>query len=373
MNVLRPVLLGALLTLGALSSGAAAQQRYEYSPGQWATQPAVEPGGAQEQIQHIRQMLDAGSNRAAVSKVKQFLKANSDTPLREEAMNLAGQAMMNRGLYFQAYEWYEKQLGEFPNGPLADRALDRDYTIGDAFLRGKKRVALKIFYLPAREEGVEILQRIAEHAPGTPIAEQALLRVGDYYRDRREWPEAADAYDAYVAMFPDQPDSPAATFEAAEATYRGYRGSQWDETSLIEARQRYREYARQYPLRSREQGVQDRLEQITNQRAAKAFEMADYYRRVHRPVAASYYYQQVVQYYPDTSYAQQADEQLAKLVLPPSPPPGLYGWQQPPQPPTQEVVPQPERAPAKPIRRGMDLEQISPFQERLQNDYPEMR
>jgi len=352
----------------------APQQRYEYSQGQWVVRAAAEPEGPEAQVERVRSLVERGHNRQAAKQVKRFLKAHPDTPLREEAMNLAGAAMMNRGLYYQAFEWFEKQIGEFPNGPLLDRALDREYRIGDAFLKGKKRIAMGIFYLPAHEEGLEILQRIAEHAPGTALAEQALLRMADYHRDNRQWEEAVIANDAYVQMFPDRPASPAAMLGAAQATHRTYRGRWWDETPLIEARQRYREYALVYPVRGREQDVQGKLDQITDQRAQKAFAIADYYRRVRRAAAAAYYYRQAQEYFPGTPWAQQASQQLSSLRIPPLAP-GRYGWQeQAPTPPAEEATRRLERPPGeRPSRRKAAAEQMDVYRGTLEGDFRESR
>jgi outer membrane assembly lipoprotein YfiO len=310
----RSFLAAALCTVLGLPIGAApAEVEYEFEQGRWAATTAPAEGTPEGELAIIRRDVDRGAGRKALSDAKQFLKKYPDSPAREEVMMLAGLAQMNRGLYFQAYEWFEKQLAEFPGGRFSSRALDCEYAIANAFLGGKKRVVGGVFRLSAKEEGVDILTRVAEHVPKSAMAEKALLRIGDYRYAGGDYADAAAAFDHYLELFSKSSQAPAAMLKAANAAYASYYGPAYDDAPLVEARQRFRRFSEIYPVSARSANVPAVLRQISDAQAAKAFETARFYQRVGRPEAAAFYYRQVTDQYPESDWAQQAKGALAKL------------------------------------------------------------
>ncbi len=302
------------MLLGLPVGWASSQVEYEFEGGQWIPTTAPAEGTPEGELAIIRGCVDHGANRSAVNRARGFLKKHPDSSARQEVMMLAGVAEMNRGMYFQSYEWFEKQLAEFPDGRYSARALDCEYAIAEAFLGGKKRVVAKVFLLSAKDEGVDILNRIPEHVPGSALAEKSLMRIGDFRYSAGNYADAAMAYDHYLQLFGKSPQAPTAMLKAANATYASYGGVQYDDTPLIEAQQRFRRFSDSYPLSASSAHVPAVLTQIQDAQAAKAFETARFYQRLHQPRAAAFYFRQVTDQYPDTDWASQAKVQLAKLA-----------------------------------------------------------
>jgi outer membrane assembly lipoprotein YfiO len=310
----RSCLVVALCALLCLPVGLAwAEVEYELEGGKWVAATAPAEGSPQGELAMIRRQLERGANRQALNAAKRFLKRYVDQPAREEVMMLAGLAQMRRGLYFQAYEWFEKQLAEFPGGRYSARALDCEYAVAEAFLGGKKRVVAGVFRLSAKEEGLDILTRIAEHVPGSAMAEKALLRIGDYRYAAGDYADAAMAFDHYLEVFSRSKEAPAAMLKAANAAYASYYGPAYDDAPLIEAQQRFRRFSEVYPISARSANVPSLLTQIKDAQGAKAFETARFYQRTGRPEAAAFYYRQVTDRYPDSDWGQQAKAALVKL------------------------------------------------------------
>lgn len=301
------------VALAAMGASALAQGGYEFRAGQWRETVTPAEGSLQGELALVRWHVDHGDYGKAVRAAKRFLKLYVVSPAREEVMLLAGEAEMKRGRLFQGYEWFEKQLAEFPSGRFFDRALEREFEVAEAFLAGRKRVVLVILRLPARDDGLEILSRIAEHVPGTPMAQRALLRIGEYHFGRGEWMDATEAYDRYVAAFPRGEKVAEAMLKAAQATYASFTGVRRDETPVIEAEQRYREFARKFPISAAEAGVEATLEHIRGIRAAKLLEEARFYERVGKWTAAAFTYRLVTETYPHTDAADQAALALVAL------------------------------------------------------------
>ena len=302
-----------VLVLAAPAVCAPAQ--YEWKDGQWVKAAAPAKGTPEGEVALMRQYVDEGKDKSAnaVAMATAFIKDHADSPYRQDMMMLAGEAEIKRERYFQAYEWYEKLLAQFHGGEYYERALLREFFVAEQFLAGKKRLALGIFWVPAQDDGLDILGRIAEHVPGTDLAEKAMLRIGDYHFGRMEWTAAADAYDAYLQLFPKSYRAQYAMLQAATALYNSYRGSEYDDTALIEAQQRFTAFGERYPAAAAKANVSSTLNQITLNRAAKQLLTATFYERTGHPQAAVYYYKSVARDYNDTPSGAAAKDALARL------------------------------------------------------------
>lgn len=321
-----------LLAAGAASAKEPARgQELIWQDGKWVHQPAPAPGTPAGELAMIRQAMDAADYSRALGIADGFLKKYPAEPLREEVLGMAGDAELKRDRHWQAYERFEQQLTEFPKGARMERALEREIELARAFLSGKKRIAYGIFILPAQQEGIEILERVAERAPGTTLADTALLAIGDYHFDRQAWTESAEAYDSFLKLAPKSPKASYGELRAALSLWRSYRGPAYDETPLSEAEQRFKAFAQHYPEAAGEAGVDEIVKSIRAARAAKVMESANFYVRTGRPAAAGAFYRQISEQYGDTNLAERARALLAQpekdrrtepvLTVKPTPPP----------------------------------------------------
>jgi outer membrane protein assembly factor BamD (BamD/ComL family) len=280
---------------------------------EWVRPAPAEPGTPEGDLQLLRQQLEDGQYKDCVDGVEQFLARHGGSPLCEEAMLLAGQALMNRGRYWDAYKWFDRQLTSYPNGRFSMRALDREYQIAEAFLNGRKRRALKIFRVPAEGDGVEIMLRLSAHAPGTKIAERALLRVGDYYFDDQQYAEAVNTYDQFIKEHTNSPRRQYAMLQVAKAYLMSFRGVKWEVEPLVNAAVRFRLFAAAYPQAAERENISAILEEIHLTLAHKAYATAQFYERTRKKGAAAYYYQKVINEFGDTHWAQSAQGRLERL------------------------------------------------------------
>ncbi len=333
----------APLMIGLLAGLAAGEgDELIWRDGQWVRQPAPAKGSPVGELALIRRDVDAKKYAAAVKHARGFLKRYPNEPLRGEVLWLAGEAEMGRGRYWDAYGWYEKLLvePEFRAGSLFDRALDREMEIARAYLAGKKRRVAAVFVISGEQDGIEMLERIAnEHAPGTPRAEQALLTLAEHYFGKSEWADAVAGYEGFLKSYGKSPWAPQAELRLAEALRLSYRGPSWDEAPLIEAEQRYKAFAASYPAAARRAGVAEILEEIRSERARKQYEIGQFYARTRAPGAAAIYFRLVADEYGQTRWAPRAQKALSRLEPPQAPPPA--GAAQPSPPPTsrpQEVT-----------------------------------
>jgi len=321
-----------------------AQDSSEFRDGRWVRLPRPAKGTAEGELALVRKLAEDGKHSQAVSAAEEFLKKYPDSPQAQEVMLRAGESEIARERYYQAYEWFERQLGLFPAGAFSDRALKRQYEVAEAFLAGKKRVSAKVFRLPAYDEAVEILNRIAEHAPGTAIAEKSIMRIGDFHYGRQQYADAVQAYDNFLKLFPKSAKAKDAMLQAARASYASYRGFEFDDTPLIEAQERFRALAETYPDEASRANVPNILARISDELAHRALEAARFYQRTHNPKAAEFYCRQVVQRYPRSEWAKEAQAALAGMGI--SQQPAAEAAEAAEAPPVAEAAPSPATQPA---------------------------
>lgn len=302
----------AAWTLASIGQ-ARADDEWEWKNGKWVKMAKPAKGSSPGELALIRQMVQEGQTRKPLKAVKEFLARYPTDEGCEEAMHLAGLAEMNRGYYFQAFEWFEKQLIRFPNGSYVERGLQKEFEVAEAFLHGKKRVTAYIFYLPAADDGLAILAKITGHDPNGPMGEKALLRVAEHRYSQKDYVEATHSYDQFVKQFPKSPQVPFAMLQAAKAAYSGFKGVQFDDSPLAEALDRFKVFAQAYPEVARREGVDRICRTIVNSLAEKIYSSGQFYERISKPASAEFVYRDVIERFPGTIWSQRARTDLVRL------------------------------------------------------------
>ncbi|MHC4986469.1 MAG: outer membrane protein assembly factor BamD, partial [Planctomycetota bacterium] len=299
----------------------------------WEVEDAAATGAAGD-LTRIRGLMEQGEYVAVVRAVKKHVRTYRGELSNEEALHLAGQAQLARGEYYKAYEWFEKQIAQYPGGTLLERGLLGEVEAGEALMGGEKRWVWGMFPVSAKGEGRMILERVVEHAPGTQLAEKVLLRLADWRYDRGDYVEAVERYDVFVRQFPRGAHTGYAILRGAQASGLLYRGSEFDEGPLIEAEQRYAIVLEQFPDLARQEQVAEAVAEIREQRAAKSYEAGRFYERTDQFDTAVYYYRKTIELFPETQQAVLAQSWLRQWGLDDT-----------------EAPPEPERPARRPVAR----------------------
>jgi outer membrane assembly lipoprotein YfiO len=285
------------------------------STGSTASNGSPAPADAIENptLDEIEQMLAQKKASRAKKPVVAWIKANPAAPDRDRGLFLLSEMYNQSGDKLRAFYHLDELLDLYPGSRLFYPALEKQYSIADEFMRGYRRRFLGIPILTAEDEGIEIMFRIQERAPGSPIAERSLLRTADYYYDDSQFDLASDAYGAYARSYPRSPDVPRARLRQAYSSLAQFRGLKFDATPVINAKAQLEDIQAEYPEMAKRENVADVLERIDGILAARVAQTADFYRRTHQPRAAAYNLRYLIENYPDTTEAEKARKQLEKL------------------------------------------------------------
>ena len=123
-------------------------------------------------------------------------------PLLPEAYLLRGDSLKARRSYYKALFEYEFVAVSFTGSEAFVRALEREFEIAQLFAAGTKRKLWGMRIVDASNEAEELLIRIQERLPGSRLAEDAGMALGDFYFSRRKMDLAAEMYSLFIQNFP---------------------------------------------------------------------------------------------------------------------------------------------------------------------------
>ncbi len=279
---------------------------------EWQDQPPPTPGTPDGDLEAARSLLARGQPKDARAILKPWVEQNADHARYLEGAYLLGEAHFETGDYYKAYEAYEI-VAENGSGDIFQKAVRREIDVARAFLSGQKRIVWRIFRLPARDDGVEILDRLYQRVPGTRSGETALRLKADHFFDRGDMTIAQDEYSNLVREFPAGRFVRFATLRTAEAAEASFPGVPFDDRPLVDADERYRTVQTSFPDYAEREGVAARIQGIREKRAEKDVYVARYYERVKQRGAAEFYYRQVLADWPETLAAAEARNRLRAL------------------------------------------------------------
>lgn len=280
---------------------------------EWKPLPpdAERPAGVVDQA---RRALATGKPQETKGLLDKWVKQNKDDDRILEAHLLLGEAYFQMGEFWKAYESFEV-VAESGAGELFYRALRREMDVARAFFSGKKRNLWGFIPLPAYDDGVEILDKVFERAPGTRLGEDALKLKADFLYERGDMDLAQDEYVTLVREYPSGRYTQTAMLRSAEAADASFPGVKFDDRPLVEAEERYKQVKATFPAYAERERVDARLDGIRAKRAEKDLDIGRWYERTNRPQAAEYYYRAVLRDWSGTVAATEARGRLRAMGL----------------------------------------------------------
>jgi len=200
--------------------------------------------------------------------------------------------------FIEAARGYDKFLEEFPESGLYEAALERQFTIAEAFLNGRRKTVLWVLPMKAYAEGIKIMERISDRAGDAPIGVRAAVAVAENYERRKKLNEAYHKWSEISSRWPTGDAGKEALLGMARCKYAEYRGPKFNASNLISAKSYYENFKLRYPQEAEELGIDKILEQINEQLAYKYFDVGRYYQKIGSEQSANLYYQMVLDNWP---------------------------------------------------------------------------
>lgn len=311
-RIARVIIIGLLA--GACSSAAWAQQQtFELGDEGFKQVQAPDPNTPEGQLHRIRALIAEDKGKKAIDLANDWIDDHPNHPLLPEAYLLRGDARTSVDHYFKALFDYELLVRGYPESPQFSAALERELKIADAFASGVKRRLWGMRIMPASGEAEELYIRIQERAPGKRIAEEAGIKLADYYYGRSQMRSAADAYDLFLQNYPQSQWREHAMQRQVLANLATFKGPRFDATGLIEGQRRLEEYKRQYPAAAERIGADALLTRIDETLATRDLLVAQWYEHTKDRVSAAFTYRRLIKDHPASAAARGALDRLQQL------------------------------------------------------------
>jgi outer membrane protein assembly factor BamD (BamD/ComL family) len=305
---------GLIVFVAVSLAAVAAAETWRLTEGQtWQPVSQTGDGGKITTISHIKQLVSTGKTGEAK---KAFAKLKADYP---EFAGADFDAFVKAELLLSKRKWekaafaYDKMTNDFPQSPLFDSAIERQYQIATAFLNGQKKPVLGVFKIKAYDEGSEMMNKIADRMGDAPIAKNALTSLATSREKRGAYNEAYEAWASVNDKWPTGQEGQDSLLGMARSLELDYKGPKFDSKVIESARSYYAEYQKRYPESATELRLTKKLAALDDKLAEKEIAVADYYTRTGSDTSAELYYQRIITDWPGSKRAAQSEVKLAAL------------------------------------------------------------
>jgi len=271
---------------------------------------------AEADLSEVRALADQGRWDQAWSELNGLDREDFDRLSQGSFSLLSGDVAYKIGAYDKAIKHYEEFL--LFEGPSVDtqRVVERLFEMGVALLQGDEKV-LGIFTDKSR--GVTTLHNLAAWAPFSPLAAEALARVGEFHYTSRMLNEAAEDYSLILRNHPHSEWADLATYRIAMCRYLQVDGPEIDGRLILSALDQLKHYLDQFPSGLYRREAQDTKKHLEELAAGHELNVGDYYREIDNVRGARFHYRNATKW-SKTEAGQEARKRLAGL--PPDPPLG---------------------------------------------------
>ena len=262
-------------------------------------------------VAEIKRLVSTGQTEAVQLALEQLKKDFPESAGPDLDAFIEAEMLFCEGKFSSAVRSYDKFLAEFPESPLFEAALDRQFGIATAFLAGQKRRVLKVFIITGYGQGRRIMERITDRVGlDSPIGVRAAIAIAESFEKRGKFEDAYLKWQEISSQWTTGQIGRDALLAMARCKHAAYKGPRYDTSSLISAKSYYENFKLRYLDDAEELEIDGKLKLIEEQEARKQLTIGEYYQKTGNKLSANLYYQMVIDDWPGSSAAKVAKEML---------------------------------------------------------------
>ncbi len=287
---------------------------------QWILTNAPSPGTPEAQLAVAAKQLAKGDNQEAMRLASIWMTRHKRHPLMGEAHLIHGDALFAESYYYESLFDYEIVARDFYGTQAAIKANEREYQIATMFANGTKKLAWGMRIADATDEAEELLIRIQERLPRSPLAESAAMELADLYYKRKKMKLANDMYLIFVENYPKSEEINKAQARLIYTRLATYRGPSFNDSGLLDARKELLQLQRLNQSLANTVDSPALITRIDESIGQKILRTAKWYLDTNNPIAAEYTTRRLIQKHENTAAAIEALEHLVPRIIPQLPP-----------------------------------------------------
>lgn len=284
------------------------------------------------------ELFDQGDFEDAAKELGMAAFRWPDSPLQEDALFLRGEAYFFANRYSKAQRAYEKLLKKYDSTRYMDRVSPRLFAIAQYWEKmdqinnyhelapnftDKTRPVFSTF-----GNSIKAYRTIMMHDPNGLWAEHATMAAGNANYIRGEYFDAAEFYDDLIRDYPQSKHLLPACELNLSSKLLMYQGPEYDGKALEDAEELTSRLLNQFgpQLGNRRQTLVETQNKITEAKAERDMEVAQFYETKRYYGAARYYYLMVINEFPQTQSAIEAKASYDRIRDYRAEPPDYFSW-----------------------------------------------
>ncbi len=265
--------------------------------------------GAEE----LQDLVDSGKQGASKQCAGQLERDFPEIVELDLGMYLKAEMYLLKKKHLRAAKTFEDMIEEYPETELKDTTQLRLFEIAKTYLAGKKKTVLGVIRMAGYEDGVEIMNKIADDIgldDPNGLGVKSALAVAHSFEARKEheeaylkwleisitWQRGELGKQALLGM--------AGNKHAAYTIHPEDRQPLFDAANLKTAKTYYERFAVTFPEDAESLNIDKTIKEIEQQMARKELNIGQYYLRTGHEQAANIYFDMVIETWPDTDAAQ---------------------------------------------------------------------
>ena len=313
-----------LLPMTALFVATVAQAQETYTLDEktdtWILTDAPEPGSPEAQLAAAAKQLASGDYQEAMRLSSIWMTRNKRHPLIGEAHIIHGDALFAQRYFYESLFDYEIVARDHYGTKAAITANERELEVATMFANGLRKRLWGIRFSDATDEAEELLIRIQERLPRSPLAETAAMELADLYYRRKQMKLANDMYLIFIENYPHSPEIDKARARLIYTRLATYRGPEFNDAGLYDARNELLKLQFMSPRLANTVKSGALITRIDESLGQKMLRTAQWYMRVNNPIAAEYTVRRLITLHEHTAASIEALEHLVPKMLPQLPP-----------------------------------------------------
>jgi outer membrane protein assembly factor BamD len=271
----------------------------------------------QEQFEYIKKLDAEGKKDEAITACHDLINFFPQSGFMADVYYIIGKLYEETDENWKAFEMYQRIVQEYPQSPLMQELLDRQFAIGVKFLEGERLRVKGIPTVPSPSKAIEIFEQVKKSAPFHEYGEKSQFYIGLAYEKKKDYEKALEAFQDLLDEYPNTTFAAEASFKMADVSYRMSQKNIDNEPMLESAGEKFDEFITAHPeeLTSLAQ-ASDRKTEVLDTQAENLYKIGRFYETQRHIESANIYYELIVNEYPGTEWKAKAEQRMAIFADP---------------------------------------------------------